>query len=343
MDRALMALSLDEEEEAPFVMPDLPGFSSAEDNVLSIMGRALNPECQKMSGLILTMSRKWQKEGRVRGVALSKERFQFIFQSEHDLLDVLDKGIQTYNEWALVLERWVENPPEDYLQYVPIWVQIGQIPVNYYTREALTALGDLVGKTKVVAFDPSKPITQDFVRVQVLFDVSKPLKTHRVLDLGGGRTTTIRFHYEKVQKRCFTCQQLNHEQQICPLKFRQRQEEAALRRERRQEVLHQRKPVLDKDDPLFGVLNESQVGIDPLTGRPKIVKEVLDEMRRYLLAEVGEDILVKVDRVQKTVEEAEKDPVAQRTILRLEPVPVLSYDLDKGKGRVFDYGEKEEA
>lgn len=54
------------------------------------MGRALNPECQKMSGLILTMPRKWQKEGRVRGIALSKERFQFIFQSEHDLLD---KGI----------------------------------------------------------------------------------------------------------------------------------------------------------------------------------------------------------------------------------------------------------
>lgn len=76
-----------------------------------------------------------------------------------------------------------------------------------------------------------------------------------------------------MQKRCFTCQRLNHEQQICPLKIRQRHEEAALRRETRQQVLHQRKPVLAKDDPLFGVLNESQVGIDPLTGRPKIVKE----------------------------------------------------------------------
>lgn len=62
MDRALMALSLDDEEEALFVMSDLPEFSSAEENALSIMGRALNPECQRMSGLILTMQRKWQKE-----------------------------------------------------------------------------------------------------------------------------------------------------------------------------------------------------------------------------------------------------------------------------------------
>ena len=48
MDRALMALSLeDEEEELPFTMPELPGFSSSEENALSIMGRVLNPECQK--------------------------------------------------------------------------------------------------------------------------------------------------------------------------------------------------------------------------------------------------------------------------------------------------------
>lgn len=83
----------------------------------------------------------------------------------------------------MVLERWVENPPEDYLQYVPIWVQISQIPVNYYNMKALSTLGDLVGKTKVVAFDPTKPITHAFVRVQVLLNVAHPLKKFRVLNL----------------------------------------------------------------------------------------------------------------------------------------------------------------
>lgn len=37
MDRALMALSLDE-EDTPIEMPDLPGFTSAEENKLSLMG-----------------------------------------------------------------------------------------------------------------------------------------------------------------------------------------------------------------------------------------------------------------------------------------------------------------
>lgn len=38
-------------------------------------------------------------------MALSKERFQFIFDHEHDLLDVLEKGVHTYNDWALAIDR----------------------------------------------------------------------------------------------------------------------------------------------------------------------------------------------------------------------------------------------
>lgn len=79
MDKALMALSL-EEEDVPFAMPEFPGFSSAEENKLSLMGRLLNPNRKKMSSLIMKMPRKWQKEGRVCGIALSQERFQFIFR-----------------------------------------------------------------------------------------------------------------------------------------------------------------------------------------------------------------------------------------------------------------------
>lgn len=342
MDRALMALSLEEEEEEiPFTMPDLPGFSSAEENALSLMGRTLNPECQKMSGLILTMPRKWQKEGRVKGIALSQEKFQFIFQNEHDLLDVLEKGVQTYNEWALVLERWMENPPEDYLQFIPLWVRISRIPVNYYTTAALTTLGEMIGPVKVVAFDPAKPITQDFIRVQVRFNVAKPLKMARVLNMGGGRTHTIHFDYEKLQKRCFSCKRLNHEQSICPILVKKRQEEAKTRRNNRMEELNRPMRVIAINDPLFGVLEEEQVGLDPLTGRPKIAKEVLEEMRRFLIADTGEDLTIKVDKVKKSVKEAESDPISQRTILRLEPAPIITSDLNKGKGPVFAYGEKE--
>lgn len=77
-----------------------------------------------MSSLIHDMPRKWNKEGNIRGVALSREIFQFIFQKEHDLLEVLEKGVHSYNEWTLAIEHFSEVPPANSMQFIPIWVQI---------------------------------------------------------------------------------------------------------------------------------------------------------------------------------------------------------------------------
>ncbi|KAL0648163.1 hypothetical protein Bca4012_046454 [Brassica carinata] len=252
-----MALSL-EEEDKPFDMPDLPGFCSNEKNKLSLVGRMLNPECQKMSTLIWRMPGKWSKEGKCRGVVLSQERFQFFFDHEHDLLDVLEKGVHTFNEWALAIERWVEEPPDDYLQFISLWVRISNIPINYYTKEAIMALGDLVGEVKEFIFDPTKPQTQPYERVLVKFNVANSLKT-------------------------------------------------------------------------------SRVGTSAVTGKPKIVKEVLDEMRQYLMLATDEDRIVREERVRSSVTAVEQDPMLQRTVLRLEAPPVISQDFNKGKGVVYSY------
>ena len=98
--------------------------------------------------------------------------------------------------------------------------------------------------------------------------------------------------------------------------------------------------MINLEDPLYGVLEESQVGLDPLSGRPRIAKEFMDEMRRYMLADTGEDKAIKVDKLRSTVKEAEADPRAQRSVLRLEAAPMVTSDLNKGKGLVFDYSEK---
>ncbi|XP_024004858.1 uncharacterized protein LOC112082007 [Eutrema salsugineum] len=120
IDNAMMALSIEEEEEVPFVLPNLPKYCSSERNILSIMGRTLNPSCQNMADLILDMPRKWQVYDRVRGVALSSERFQFIFKYEHDLEEVLKKRVWTFNEWSIIIDQWVEKPPDDYLKFMPV-------------------------------------------------------------------------------------------------------------------------------------------------------------------------------------------------------------------------------
>ncbi|KAG2305227.1 hypothetical protein Bca52824_033878 [Brassica carinata] len=62
-------------------------------------------------------------------------------------------------------------------------------------------------------------------------------------------------------------------------------------------------------------------------------------MRRYLRADTGENHAIKVDKVQSSVRMAEKDPISQKTVLRLEQLPVITSDVNKGKGLVFNYTE----
>ncbi|XP_010495688.1 PREDICTED: uncharacterized protein LOC104772818 [Camelina sativa] len=129
-----------------------------------------------------------------------KREISFFFTSEHDLLEVLEKGVHTFNEWTIVVDRWVEFPPDNYLQFTPMWIQMWNIPINFYTKEALTALGELIGQVTEVAFDAEKPQLQDFIRVKVLFDVSKPLRRSKIVNLPKGDTTSVNFEYERVQK-----------------------------------------------------------------------------------------------------------------------------------------------
>lgn len=121
IDSVMRGLTLEEEEE-PYNIPYLPEFCSSEKNALSVIGRILNPDCKKMVDMILDMPRKWQLYDRVKKVALSKEKFEFIFKYEHDLEEILKKGVHSFNMWSVVIDRWYAKPPEDYLQHILVWV-----------------------------------------------------------------------------------------------------------------------------------------------------------------------------------------------------------------------------
>lgn len=64
----------------------------------------LNPDCQSMSRMIEDMPRVWRVYDRVKGIALSRDKFQFIFQREEDLQIVLNDRPLSYNHWTMVME-----------------------------------------------------------------------------------------------------------------------------------------------------------------------------------------------------------------------------------------------
>lgn len=42
----------------------------------------------------------------------------------------------------MVLERWMEFMPKDYLHIFPIWVHMRNIHVNHYTYETIEQIGE---------------------------------------------------------------------------------------------------------------------------------------------------------------------------------------------------------
>lgn len=95
------------------------------------------------------------------------------------------------------------------------------------------------------------------MRVRVRFDVSKPARRSKVVNLPSGEVSTILYDYERLQKRCYTCQRLTHEQDVC-LRFAKKQLEKDGMVDKKGEVLkHMDKLVLKESDPLFGVLEEN--------------------------------------------------------------------------------------
>jgi len=158
---------------------------------------------------------------RVRGViiiirALSQERFQFLFKSEDDLLEILKTGVWTRDEWCVIMDRWVEKPKEDYLMFLPVWIRLRNIPVNYYTSDTIKEIASCVGKVLKVELDSEKSQAQDYVRVQVLFDVRNPLRNCKEVLIPTGEVVSVTFDYERIRKRCFLCQRLTHEKGDCP-------------------------------------------------------------------------------------------------------------------------------
>ncbi|KAG7593406.1 Reverse transcriptase domain [Arabidopsis thaliana x Arabidopsis arenosa] len=335
LDKALQEMSL--EDDKPIVLRNLPKYSSVERNGCSIIGRLLCPENQKMSDMIHEMPRLWRVANRARGIALPNDQFQFIFDYESDLLTVLEAGAWTYNDWSMTLERWVETPPEDYLKVLPLWIRLRHIPVNYNTKDTISEIAEHIGQVTHVAFDPLKPQSRGFVRVRVLFDVNKPLRNAREVTLPTGEVVSIGIEYERIRKRCYQCQRLTHDKESCPFNPSNRQKIATGGIKVAGTVPNRLIPKISKDDPLFGVLTNDDVGIDPISGRPKIAKEVLDEMRQYLSVVDPQEKKIRIARVRKSVWDLEKDPQGQKTLLRLEPPVQFTTDENKGKGLVMNF------
>ena len=317
LQKAIQAMSLDEEE--PLTLPDSPRFRVMDETQLSLMGPLLNPDCQSVTKMIEYMPTAWRVYGIVRGIALSRDRFQFVFQREEDLLTVLKDRPWSYNHWTMVLERWTSNPPQNFLQSLDVWIRIRHIPAIFFTTETMHKLASEVGVVEVIAYDPKVSHTKEYIRALVHFDTNNPAKATRKLNVPEGGTVTIEFEYEKIHKRCFHCLRLTHEKFRCPLLKRG--------------VPRETKMVVAQKLQLGGPIIKEPVDGPP--GFPVLFPELSKEDRKMAMLYISHsdetERLARIERVRQGIEENKAASSIHMTRITKE--------LDKGKGHVYSYTE----
>lgn len=180
-----------------------------EVNRLTIIGRLTNLQVQKpIRAVIEFMSQVWNLEGRIVGRPLGLDKFQFKFDSEYDLLQVLDKGPYHYKRWMLLLQRWEPVVSENFPSKISFNVRIHGIPLHFWHDETIRIIGSELGRSTI------KDVKD--ARIWVEMNGLAPLVMTMDIELPTADITEVEFEYIKIEKHCFTCFSLFHEEADCP-------------------------------------------------------------------------------------------------------------------------------
>ncbi|XP_024009686.1 uncharacterized protein LOC112084644 [Eutrema salsugineum] len=118
-----------------------------------------------------------------------------------------------------ILTRWSPTMNELDLNFIPLWVQITGIPLQFLTQGIINHIaGVMAGSTDQVLemdFDLEAVKAVEFVRVKLNWNVDLPLRFQRNFQFSPWVNTTLKFLYERLRGFCEVCGMLTHDTGAC--------------------------------------------------------------------------------------------------------------------------------
>ncbi|CAA7020261.1 unnamed protein product [Microthlaspi erraticum] len=191
-------------------IPDCDLTAVTEQFKQTLIGRTFNREGRSIDALIsmLPKPKIWDVEGRAHGINLGNGRFQFDFNHVDDMNKVLAKRPWHFNQWSFALEQWEPFTREDFPNTMLFWISMTGVPVHFWNNPTFNEIGKVLGT--VTNIDAKR------VKFQVSLNADKPLQFERKVGFPNGDIATITLTYEGLQRYCFTCKLLSHEEATCP-------------------------------------------------------------------------------------------------------------------------------
>ena len=128
----------------------------------------------------------------------------FTFELESNLEKVLMGEPWSFDRHLVVLQRYDGILPMEDVDFskTSFWVQIHNLPLGYLTPEVALEIGESLGTVnKSVAL--SDMVGGNFIRIRVLFDITRPLCRGRIISLDSNDDHFISFKYERLPNICY--------------------------------------------------------------------------------------------------------------------------------------------
>lgn len=209
------SLTNEESKELTILGEDIK-LSEAECR-LSIIGKVVTTKTVNLNGLKNTMAPLWGNPSCFKVVEVGDNLFQFVFGKEDEIFRVLAGKPWFFNNSFLILSRWSPEMKLQQLvfQHSPIWVKIWGLPLQFYSDEVGTKIGNSMGEFLDISMPGSGCREGRLMKILVNINITTPIRRGMKLKLDDGDPFWVEFRYEKLPTFCCYCGYLGHEQRSC--------------------------------------------------------------------------------------------------------------------------------
>ncbi|KAL3638819.1 hypothetical protein CASFOL_016726 [Castilleja foliolosa] len=211
-DLTISNLSNEEIDAINSLHPD--PITSNEEN--TIIAKIISQKTCNMNAFKDAMIKAWKPNKKTTTNLLEDNTMAFVFDDEEDMEKVLNNA-WTFRDHQLVISRW---PPDQALaeinlDKVTFWIHAIGVPVSYTNLRNAQVIGDELGRFVKSDMRSVAHKWKKSMRIQVEFDIFKPLKSTLAFSCPSRPGLFIEIRYERLVDFCYSCGLIGHKLANC--------------------------------------------------------------------------------------------------------------------------------
>ncbi|KAF4354841.1 hypothetical protein F8388_018045 [Cannabis sativa] len=187
-----------------------------------LLGKVVAPMSVSEANIMEFVAKAWKFPVSVVALAEGSNHsnwFELRFSREEDRSWALDHGPWCIRGYTFFLHVWSSTSDSPVLSdTMRIWVQVHNIPHEFFSMANGLLLGGTAGKVVYVDLKENDPASWGkYLKILIEKDFNSPLFSGCFFDLDSGVKRWLQFKYEQVGIFCYFCGRLGHQRRGCTL------------------------------------------------------------------------------------------------------------------------------